>query len=74
MATEINATTIIRTARDLASENGENPEYDRALVEMTTDLLRLDPEVGSTLRMLYPDPGDGSLQAVVRLRITGLSE
>lgn len=35
---------IITVARDLRSEDGENPEYDRALVEMTTRLLGLSHE------------------------------
>lgn len=32
---------IIEVARGLVSEDGENPEYDRALVEMTSELLGL---------------------------------
>lgn len=31
-------------ASDLVSEEGENPEYDRALVEMTCRLLDLDTD------------------------------
>jgi hypothetical protein len=33
------ADRIIRAARDLRSVHGENPEYDRALVELASDLL-----------------------------------
>lgn len=33
------AETVIAVAKDLASEDGENPEYDRALVEFTVRLL-----------------------------------
>ena len=33
------ARRILKVARGLKSEDGENPEYDRALVEMTCDLL-----------------------------------
>lgn len=33
--------SIAWVAAELISENGENPEYDRALVEMTTELLGL---------------------------------
>lgn len=32
---------LIREARDLRSEHGENPEYDRALVELTSRTLGL---------------------------------
>ena len=32
---------IVRQARGLRSEDGENPEYDRALVELTARLLGL---------------------------------
>lgn len=28
--------TLVKIAKDLASEDGENPEYDRALVELLT--------------------------------------
>lgn len=30
---------VIRAASDLISEHGENPEYDRAIVELTGDLI-----------------------------------
>lgn len=30
---------LVQTAADLMSEDGENPEYDRALVELVRDLL-----------------------------------
>lgn len=32
---------VIRMAGDLASEDAENSEYDRALVELCTDVLGL---------------------------------
>jgi len=32
---------IINKARDLRSVEGENPEYDRALVELTASILGL---------------------------------
>lgn len=31
--------TILNVAQDLASVEGENPEYDRALVEMVANLM-----------------------------------
>lgn len=40
----MNAVRIIRTARDLRSVEGENPEYDRALVELASDLIGTDDE------------------------------
>lgn len=33
----ISINTLIEYARQLASEHGENPEYDRALVELVSD-------------------------------------
>lgn len=35
---------VIGHARDLRTEDGTNPEYDRALVEMTMRLLNLDED------------------------------
>jgi hypothetical protein len=35
------AIDVLAIASNLASENGENTEYDRALVDMTCDLLGL---------------------------------
>ena len=32
----LSATLLIETAGELLSELGENPEYDRALIELTT--------------------------------------
>jgi len=40
MAT-IDRNTVIRTARALLSEHGENPEYDRAIAELVRDLTGL---------------------------------
>ena len=49
---------VVTEAADLLSEHGENPEYDRALVELTTRLLHLDddakPEIEAALRRLHP--------------------
>lgn len=36
---------VVQAARQLASDTGENPEYDRALVEMTADLLGVDKSI-----------------------------
>ena len=48
------AIDLFSTAAALLSEDGENPEYDRAIVELTTDLLGLPekgrPNVANTLR------------------------
>lgn len=35
------AQTLIDHARDLASDQGENTEYDRALVELTASVLNV---------------------------------
>lgn len=37
-------TRLVRTASWLRSEHGENPEYDRALVELVNDLLGLSSD------------------------------
>jgi hypothetical protein len=31
----------VRAAKELVSEDGENPEYDRAIVELMCDLLSI---------------------------------
>jgi len=41
--------TVLRIARGLRSERGENPEYDRALVEMTGDLLGIAHDLARDL-------------------------
>lgn len=41
-ADKLNST--IETARQLASDHGENPEYDRALVELTAQFAGLPVE------------------------------
>lgn len=44
---------VLGVASDLVSEDGENPEYDRAIVELTMDLLGLDKDLhGATIRLL----------------------
>lgn len=35
---------ILAAARDLRSDEGENPEYDRALVELTARFLGVDSD------------------------------
>lgn len=35
----MDAIKVLQAARGLASEDGENEEYDRALVELTSDIL-----------------------------------
>jgi hypothetical protein len=35
---------VIRQAKDLKTEDASNPEYDRALVELTMRLLGLDED------------------------------
>lgn len=39
MSTTITPAVLMRTAAALLSVEGENPEYDRALAELVTDLL-----------------------------------
>jgi hypothetical protein len=40
----IDSFDVMRTAADLMSSEGENHEYDRALVEMTTNLIGLSTD------------------------------
>jgi hypothetical protein len=40
------ALTVVAHARGLASEHGENPEYDRALIELTCRVLALEEREG----------------------------
>ena len=35
---------VIRAASELVSDEGENEEYDRAIVELTCDLLSISTE------------------------------
>lgn len=60
---------LLVTAASLLSEHGENPEYDRAIVELTTELLGHSitdyrDDVHRTLRALNPitDPATGEVQ------------
>jgi len=52
---------LLTVAADLLSEHGENPEYDRAIVELTTRLLGHDSDwyddVRVSLRALNPIKG-----------------
>lgn len=41
--------TIIAHARDLRTEDDSNPEYDRALVELTVRCLGLSHDVGDEI-------------------------
>ncbi len=47
---------MFKAAADLLSESGENPEYDRAILELTTILLGLPeearPHVATTLQRM----------------------
>ena len=55
---------LIHNARSLKSEHGENPEYDRGLLELTADTLGYPEEgreviahrIGVNLSVLYPPP------------------
>ena len=42
---DISIGELIRIASELRSENGENPEYDRALCELITDAASLPMEM-----------------------------
>ncbi|TDP92336.1 hypothetical protein EDF62_1542 [Leucobacter luti] len=44
MSVTLSTEAIIETARLLASCSGESPEYDRALVELASDLLDLSAQ------------------------------
>jgi len=50
---------VLVIGADLLSEHGENPEYDRAIVEMATRLLGLDSDsygdVLAAMRILNPE-------------------
>lgn len=41
---------LLRSAADLMSDEGTNPEYDRALITLTRRLLGLDPDDDADLR------------------------
>lgn len=43
---------IVSAARDLKSEEGENPEYDRALVELASRVLGVDADERSRIAWL----------------------
>lgn len=45
----IRTADLVRLARDLRSEQGENKEYDRALVELVTDALGVSMEFKSEI-------------------------
>lgn len=40
----VDLNTLMTTAASLLSESGENPEYDRAILELTSDLLGFPEE------------------------------
>lgn len=51
--------TIVMTAMHLRSEDGENPEYDRALVELTSDLTGLTREQAiAAIGIIEAEPQD----------------
>lgn len=50
---EAMAAAISAVARRLASPDGENAEYDRALVDLTSDILGLD-KAEAARRILSP--------------------
>ena len=43
---------LIRAAVDLRSENEENPEYDRALVELISDVIGIDSDHRSAIEFI----------------------
>ena len=51
--------TLVEAAADLLSEGGENPEYDRAIAELTSRALGYSdssiPDVARLLRTLKED-------------------
>lgn len=47
----ISINRLLATARDLTADSvGDNPEYDRALVELTSDLLGIDSDLRYLVR------------------------
>lgn len=49
---------VLVQARSLRSDAGENTEYDRALVELTGDLLQIDHDMARDLVL-----GEGTVDA-----------
>ena len=52
MDTTYDKVKVLKTAADLISDEGENSEYDRAIVEMTSDLLGFGTENRETLHLI----------------------
>lgn len=53
-----NALVVISEAKGLRSEEGENPEYDRALVELSMRILGMNEDSRETMTFLIlKDPG-----------------
>jgi len=48
---------VLVIARGLRSQNHENPEYDRALIDMLSDLLSIDRDMAEDLIL-----GEGTIQ------------
>lgn len=47
-----NSIKILAVANGLISDNGDNEEYDRAIVEMTTELLGVSMEDKVTIAII----------------------
>jgi len=61
--TGISIRQLVRLAQELASEDHENTEYDRALVELVMDAMGLDhDEYRSHVRKLITDPEHNTLR------------
>lgn len=52
MDTKYDKVKVLKMAADLLSEEGENSEYDRAIVEMTSNLLGFESENRETLHLI----------------------
>lgn len=45
---QIDAATVLDTAASLVTDDDSNPEYDRAIVELTSYLLGIDTDARDT--------------------------
>lgn len=59
----VSLTDAIRTASYLVSDDGENPEYDRAIYELIVDLFGVGVDV---------DEGRSLVAAAIKLRRSGV--
>lgn len=56
MISRVHAKAVVDEARDLRTEDESNPEYDRALVELTMRLLGADEDQrGAVERLILGD-------------------